>query len=207
MLLLPGFAVAGRRGSDQHTESSSGAARALYGHGDRSQGTSERRVWMRVDLGIPASFDDSIVFLGTIQTDSPVEPPLIINRRNPIQKIHLRRKDFRPRGFESEPPCAIHFRERLATPAPGRPFDIERIAHQVERIEVALSGERYDALPAPLAYLAEGPQHADRGPGTKLFPELPPRGPRLCSAKMGRPDGQGALRAHMYHRDKPRCRR
>jgi hypothetical protein len=81
----------------------------------------------------------------------PSEPCL----REPIDEVDLPRKYLCLCGFGIEPLRAVDFWKRLAAPAPGRPLDFEGVAGEHRRIEVALSTERDNALPAPLPDLAQ----------------------------------------------------
>lgn len=77
-----------------------------------------------------------------------------------------------PRLGNGEPSSSIHFRKRLYASAMRWPFQIEQVASQRERIEIALQGESADDLAAALALGAE--RHQGSGwLDTCLFVEFP----------------------------------
>jgi hypothetical protein len=138
--------------------------------------------------------------------------------REPIDEVDLPRKYLCLCGFEIEPFRAVDFWKRLTVPAPGRPLGFGGIAREHRRIEVALSAERDDTLPAPLPDLAQRLQGADRRRRTELFCEfrssdesIPPFGMDQAPSSFFRPKGPhgctSRLRGQAFRDDKQVCRR
>src|SRR5205085_4961887 len=72
-----------------------------------------------------------------------------------LEQRDLTADDLLPRGLQPEPRDAVDLREPLPPSRARRPLQLERPGRDLRRVEVALDGERDDALAAALADLAE----------------------------------------------------
>lgn len=90
----------------------------------------------------------------------------------PIERDSLARQHHGARRGEIEPLCPIDLRKGSHRPAAWWPFDLEHIAVDRLRIEIALADEEMDQLAARLPKAAERDERAgDRNAGFLL--ELP----------------------------------